>query len=347
MSSGPDVSFIVCTRNRASYVEACVKNLLQSNSKRTFEVIVRDNCSDDETEQSVRGIADSRVRYFRADRNEGWSTFIEAGKLGRGKLLTWLSDEDDFMFGNLEGVFTTFEENPNCNVLIGSVIVGPRKNRVNFPDKIYGTHSLEDAYFLTQQFSGCGGVFVRRGAFEASCSFSFEHQVDAYRRQNYYPIGYIATLCLQGNQLSTTSKVLVSENRHAPTTDNWSNPNLLPKKTRPLQPHYYPRSVRERLTSQLTFVWSLESLNFLQKARLSNRHVRAFVGNIHSLAKLEILDLLSENYPTATVEAFVQEIRLLRLEKSIQLQLWLLRSLLVLPLQLLKLTSSFTRGRPT
>lgn len=335
VSAEPEFSFIVCTRNRAAYAEACVKTLLQSDSERSFEVIVRDNCSDDETEQSFRDFADSRVRYFRAQQNEAWSTFLEAGKLAKGKFLTWLSDEDDLMFENLESVFNAFEGNPDCNVIIASVVVGPRKTRVNFPDRAHKPYPMEDAYFLTQQFSGCGGVFVRGEAFEAACSFEFKNQLDAYRRQNYYPIGYIASLSLQGKQLFTTSKVLVSENRHAPTTDNWSNPELLPEKTRPLQPHYYPRSVRDRLASQLTQVWFHKSLSRSQKARLSNRHVQAFVGNIYSLARLEILDLLSDNYASASVQAFVEEIKGLGLDKPTQLRFWLLKSLLILPVKIM------------
>jgi glycosyltransferase involved in cell wall biosynthesis len=335
VSEKPVYSFIVCTRNRAEYAEACVKNLLQSNIERTFEVIVRDNHSEDQTEQTFREMADSRVKYFRADQNQPWSTFLEAGKLAEGKLLTWLSDEDDLMIDNLEGVLSKFEKNPNCNVVIGSVIVGPRKTPVDFPDRAYDPSSAEDAYFLTQQFSGCGGVFVRGEAFKAACTFQFENQLDAYRRQNYYPIGYIAALSLQGEELFTTSKVLVCENRHAPTTDNWSNPALLPEKTRALQPHYYPRSVRDRLASQLTQVWFNELLNPLQKARLSRRHVRAFVGNVYSLARLEILDLLRDNYAEVSVRAFVEEIRGLGLDKPIRLRSWVLRSLLLLPARIL------------
>lgn len=334
MTNDPKISFIVCTRNRAPYAEACVKNLLNAKTDWTFEVIVRDNCSDDMTNHIFDGVKDRRLRYFRAARNEGWSTFLEGAKLARGELITWLSDEDDFHFENLAHVVDIFQRNRERNVLVGSLTVGPGKTPVIFPNFETTPSPILQSYHLAQQFSGCGGVVVRRDAFVEECSFSFIDQYDAYRRQNFYQIGYIAALCLQGRGLHSTQRLLVSEARNAPTTDNWSAPPRLATE-QALQPHYYPRSIRDRLVSQISFVGNIDGLNWFQRLALTGLHIASFVRQIKAMGGPQNLELLRANYPEESVALFLDDIKELGLTHNSRKTLWVLVSLWQLPRRIL------------
>jgi glycosyltransferase involved in cell wall biosynthesis len=340
VSNFPEVSFIVCTRNRAKYVEKCVKNLLSAESFKDFEVIVRDNCSNDNTEDVLRKIKDPKLKYFRASKNEGWATFLEAGKLASGNLITWLSDEDDFLFENLNHIIETFKIQTSCNVLIGGVLVGPNRTPIVYSESISGIQNSIKSYFISQQFSGCGGVFIRKAAFVEGCAIRFEDQFDAYVQQNFYQISYIASRSLQGKKLYISPRILISENRHAPTTDNWSEPLSLNPSVKPLQPHYYPLCLRDRLVSQVFFVLKTKHLKFLEKIILIFLHVSKFISNISAHGNFKLLELLKNNYPEESVRKYISEILRLRLNAPLRRVIWICITLFRVPIRLIYFNKS-------
>jgi glycosyltransferase involved in cell wall biosynthesis len=335
MNERPDISIIVCTRNRAKYVGPCIKQLLSANTIYRFEVIVRDNCSEDNTQEVITELNEPRLRYVRAAENQGWSTFLEAGKLAKGEVITWISDEEDFIFENLEYVLNTFRTYALCNVLIGSVIVGPRSTEIRFPEQILGANNLHKAYLATLSFSGCSGIFVRQEAFAANCKSSFIDIYDAYVRQNFYQIGYIANCCLAGGELITTSRVVAKEVRHAPTTDNWSVANEVLSNKKVLLPHYYPLSILDRLSSSLATVWECEYMGLSEKIATAIELMRLFIGNINATSNLGLIALLSENYSAASVNAYKADIENRNLHRKFYRKLWILRGLLGTPLRVI------------
>ena len=123
MPATPAISFLVCTRNRAEVARECVRRLL-SSPREDIEVVVRDNCSTDETLELLRRIEDPRLKVYAAPENQGTISFFEIAKLASGRIVTWLSDEDDFQFEHLDAVLAGFDGNANCNVLFGSILVG-------------------------------------------------------------------------------------------------------------------------------------------------------------------------------------------------------------------------------
>jgi glycosyltransferase involved in cell wall biosynthesis len=323
-------------------VEA-VKHLLYAKTSLLFEVIVRDNCSEDNTQELLSHIKDPRLKYIRSSKNQGWATFLEAGRLARGDLITWLSDEDDFIFSHLEYVLTEFKARPECNVMIGGVVVGPHSAEVLFSDRIYGGKDLFKAYSATLSFSGCAGVFVRRTAFEATCKISFTDQFDAYERQNFYQIGFIATRCLAGKSLITTSRVVVKETRHAPTTDNWSVADKSATSNQALQPHYYPQSIYDRLISSLATVVENRYLDFCGKLRLTIALTNTFISNINALLHPGLIELLTNNYPISSVNAYRVDVENKKLHHSARRKLWILIQLIKIPLRINQLLKSRQR----
>jgi O-antigen biosynthesis protein len=87
----PAISFLLCTRNRAETARECVRHLLTS-PRQDFEVVVRDNCSSDNTVALLRTIDDPRLTIHTAPNNQGTISFHEISKLARGEIVTWLSD---------------------------------------------------------------------------------------------------------------------------------------------------------------------------------------------------------------------------------------------------------------
>src|SRR3954471_18175541 len=120
MPAASTISFLLCTRNRAETALGCVRHLLAS-PRRDIEVIVRDNCSSDGTVELLSAIVDDRLQIHVAPENQGTINFFEIAKLARGEIVTWLSDEDDFQFAELDSILSCFAENPDCNVMLGSI----------------------------------------------------------------------------------------------------------------------------------------------------------------------------------------------------------------------------------
>src|ERR1700754_1966435 len=134
MSSAPAISFLLCTRNRSATARGCVLHLLGS-PREDIEVIVRDNGSTDDTVESLRAIEDDRLKIHVAPENQGTINFFEISKLAGGDIVTWLSDEDDFQFAELDYVLSRFTDHPDCNVMFGSIAVGAN-GHVNFADEV-------------------------------------------------------------------------------------------------------------------------------------------------------------------------------------------------------------------
>ena len=324
MPPAPAISFLLCTRNRAETARGCVLHLLGS-PRTDIEVIVRDNSSSDDTVKLLRAIEDDRLKVHVAPENQGTINFFEIAKLAGGEIVTWLSDEDDFQFAELDYILSCFTDNPDCNVMFGSIAVGAN-GHVTFADEVVSdpVRSLLTAL----SFSGCGGVFVRRSALAGASSLKVRDQADGYALWNYYPVGFLASRSLT-RSLMTTSRVVVSQARFARTTNNWSI--ATPDGGR-RPPHYYPESVSERLASNLVNA-RLRALPARTRMELARELVRRFRLQSTIYADPGFLNLLRENYPAETVERYLDHVRRLRLDRRLGRLLWSSARVLRIPVQ--------------
>lgn len=90
----PLVSVIIPTYNRPDYLKEAIASVLQQ-SLQNFEIIVSDDCSDNNPQPLVEAFQDPRIRFRRNDKNLGigWnSTYAFQG--ARGKYVASLNDDD-------------------------------------------------------------------------------------------------------------------------------------------------------------------------------------------------------------------------------------------------------------
>lgn len=324
------ISFLISTYNRACYVEACVRHLLSIQTPYSIEVIVRDNASEDNTKSIIESVSDPRLKYIRAPMNQSTISFLEVGRLAKGEVITWLSDEDDFEYEHLDYILSTFREDPACSVLIGSVTVGPNSTEVLFPERVIMNTS--EALLCTLQFSGCGGVFVRGELFRSNCDIHLADQYEAYKTWNYYPIGFFATACFE-QKLITTSTIVVRQTRQAPTTDNWSEVGNAFTAPTSLYPHYYPKSICDRLYSNLIIVLEKENLSTWAKLKISARLAVSFINQIDSVLHPDLIELLAVNYSKGSVDAYQRYIQRKGLHIFLIRKLWVVYQLLSMSLR--------------
>jgi glycosyltransferase involved in cell wall biosynthesis len=100
-SAKPLISLIIPTRERAETLFFALQTALDQVSD-SYEVIVSDNFSQDNTEQVVRNFNDPRLRYFNTGRrlsmSDNWEFAL--GK-ARGEYIVYIGDDDALLPGGL------------------------------------------------------------------------------------------------------------------------------------------------------------------------------------------------------------------------------------------------------
>lgn len=111
------VSVIIPTYNRAY----CLKRSIESVLHQTYtnlELLIIDDCSNDNTEEVVRQIDDARIRYIRLNENLGPSKARNIGiENARGQFIAF-QDSDDIWYNNkLKQQMNKFLTDKNCHLV--------------------------------------------------------------------------------------------------------------------------------------------------------------------------------------------------------------------------------------
>jgi glycosyltransferase involved in cell wall biosynthesis len=92
----PEVTVIIPTRNRASYLGGAIKSVL-AQSFEDLEIIVVDDCGDDNSETVAASFRDPRIRYLRHDRQRGGAAARNTGIANSsGEYVAFLDDDDEW-----------------------------------------------------------------------------------------------------------------------------------------------------------------------------------------------------------------------------------------------------------
>jgi glycosyltransferase involved in cell wall biosynthesis len=123
--TGPSVSVIVCTRNRASYLPACLASLAHQDCGTAYEVLVVDNASTDATPDVLAAWSqkDARFRIVR-EPTLGLSAAKNAGVArARGRLLLFTDDDVIVDSGWVRSYLDFFAQHGDDSILVGGPIV--------------------------------------------------------------------------------------------------------------------------------------------------------------------------------------------------------------------------------
>ena len=95
-------SILIPTRNRLNLLKRAVNSVIQQNYKR-WELIISDNCSDENIQAFIEEIDDNRIRYKRQDRvvsvTDNWN---DANDMAHGEYIIMLGDDDALVPDALE-----------------------------------------------------------------------------------------------------------------------------------------------------------------------------------------------------------------------------------------------------
>jgi glycosyltransferase involved in cell wall biosynthesis len=116
-SDAPTVSVVIPTRNRAHLVTRALRSVL-NQSLADLEVIVVDDCSDDDTEACIRGLADRRIRYLRHAQKKGGGAARNAGiDVAKGAFIAFLDDDDEWLPEKLQRQVMALRRKPEVGMV--------------------------------------------------------------------------------------------------------------------------------------------------------------------------------------------------------------------------------------
>ena len=118
-----EVSIIIPVFNQVDFTLACLDSVQQHTAEVSYEVIVVDDCSTDDTQRLMQQI--TGLRYLRADKNAGFTASCNRGaQAAKGKYLIFLNNDTTVTDGWLTSLLETYEFEPKAG-LVGSKLVYP------------------------------------------------------------------------------------------------------------------------------------------------------------------------------------------------------------------------------
>lgn len=122
-SDTPEVSVIIPVHGKLEWTIACLRSIARHGATVSFEVIVIDDASPDETHATLSTIKGLRV--LRNDSNLGFiGSCNAAAHAARGSLLFFLNNDTQVLPGWLDALRQTYLEEPNAGI-VGSRLIYP------------------------------------------------------------------------------------------------------------------------------------------------------------------------------------------------------------------------------
>ena len=190
----PQVSVIIPVYNQFKHTYNCLKSLKELNDKATFEIIVVDDCSSDDTPTLIKNI--SGITFIRQEKNGGFIESCNTGaKLAKSQYLMFLNN-DTVVYNNwLDALLEVFENYPDAG-LVGSKLVYPTNQlqeaggiifsdasgwnygRMGKPDEPWYNHVREVDYCSGASILIENKLFVELGYFDERFKPAYYEDVD-------------------------------------------------------------------------------------------------------------------------------------------------------------------------
>lgn len=166
MTKVPEISVIIPMYQAAKFIERAVNSVL-SQSFRDFELIVIDNCSQDDSYALVEKIRDERIRLFKNEENIGLNGSLNKGlSLAKGTYIKFLC-ADDMLRPNCLERMHAYAIAQKCELLYCNA---------DFVDEndgyIFGQAAGKRSFSLPYNEQNAKAIFLRK-KYRISCCVSF------------------------------------------------------------------------------------------------------------------------------------------------------------------------------
>lgn len=202
------ISAIIPTYNRAH----CIAKSLNSIFEQTYpvsEIIVVDDCSDDDTEEVITKIDNPLIHYYRLSENKGAGGARNYGvRMASGEYIAFLDSDDCWTPDKIEKQMNYFEQHPEVGLVYSRYVFHSRVGIDRLVPEEENHNKLEGnilGNLLLQNTIGAPTVIMRRTVFEEVSGFdenmrSLEDWDFAIKVAKKYPIGYVPNVLLEVTQ---------------------------------------------------------------------------------------------------------------------------------------------------
>ena len=226
----PQISAIICTHNRDSYLGAAIDSLLAQEFPEDYEVIVVDNASTDHTRSVVeQRLPHPRLHYI-YETTVGLSVARNTGaKVAKAPILAYLDDDAEATPQWLRSLYQVYQEHEKVAIAGGKVtLLWP--SGVTHPnwisDNLAGTLGLYDLGDRVQFIENPGQT--PRGL-NYSLRRSFLEQIGGFDLN----LGRVGTRLLSNEELHMTQRALESHWQVAYIPDALVAHNVAPERIHP------------------------------------------------------------------------------------------------------------------
>lgn len=172
----PDLSIVICTRNRAGQLRGTLDSLMAMSTTRTWEAVLVDNASTDGTADVIQRASElePRIRYFREDRIGLGAARDRGWREARSSLIS-LTDDDCYLAEDyVDAVIAAFEGRPDVGVLGGRILLfDPADARITIDERDHPEEIAPRSFVVAGAVKGANLSF-RREALEAIGGFDPE-----------------------------------------------------------------------------------------------------------------------------------------------------------------------------
>jgi len=198
----PLVTIGIPTYNRSARLSKAIETSLEQTYPH-LEILVIDNCSDDDTPDVVKKFDDKRLHYIRNDRNLGMTgNFNRVLELFHGDYVNLLCDDDWLFPGFVKACLDMFQRHPTLELVASPAIVcnlsGKELWRYSIPGPEFLTpkQMYKRLAYMQNEIGTPSAVMLSRHAVKATGyfddSFPYLSDYDYWIRVfTNFPIGYI------------------------------------------------------------------------------------------------------------------------------------------------------------
>ena len=162
----PRISFLCPSYNHEQFVSGFINSVL-SQTVHDWELVIIDDCSSDNTAKVIQSFKDSRIRFVRHNRNQGFAATVnEAYLLSLAPVVALIASDDELMPDYAKAVLGAFEADLEVGVVYSPLAAmsesGELTGRIICKTKPVPTEDYFRELFLNDNFLQSPGMAIRR-----------------------------------------------------------------------------------------------------------------------------------------------------------------------------------------
>jgi glycosyltransferase involved in cell wall biosynthesis len=170
MNTQPLISFVVLNYNNGRYLRECLDSILGQEADYTFEIILVDDASSDNSVQIAEALSDSRFRFIRHTENQGHVAAIHTGLSNAlGIYIARIDSDDRYRPNFLVNSIPVFEKHPEVGLIYSDASIINEQSELTAERSVH-LHGVQDfkgnefVQLLEQNFICAPTVIARREA---------------------------------------------------------------------------------------------------------------------------------------------------------------------------------------